>query len=97
MNKIIHIILTLTLKRDFSTDEKRTFLVEIKAYIEISYYKFNVISAFQKYRVLCYAPTFISLVAHVYALSRAFRSSRRSVRRGKEEKTESKNYPSNTV
>lgn len=47
MNKTnVHIILILTLMRDFSM-EKRTFLVEVKAYdIEISYYKFNVISAF---------------------------------------------------
>lgn len=48
MNKTnVHIILILTLMRDFSMDEKRTFLVEAKAYdIEISYYKFNVISTF---------------------------------------------------
>lgn len=74
--------------RDFSTDEKRTFLVEIIAYdIEISYYKFNVISAFQKYRVLYYAPTFISLFPRMYMLFH-MHSVHRSVRRGKEEKTE---------
>jgi len=67
MKTNIHIILILTLMRDFSMEEKRTFLVEIKAYdIEISYYKFNVISAFQKYRVLCYAPIFYLLFPRAY-------------------------------
>jgi len=102
MNKTnIHIILILTLMRDFSMEEKRTFLVELKPYdIEISYYKFNVISAFQNYRVLLLRTNFLlALSARVCVFSRALcvRSLRRSVRQGKEEKTESKNYLSNTI
>lgn len=68
-------------------DEERTFLMEIKAYdIEISYYKFNVISAFQKYRTLLRANFYLSLPAYIRAVSREFRSLRCSVKekRGKD-------------
>lgn len=41
----------------------------MKAYdIEISYYKFNVISTFQKFRLIYYAPTCICLFPRVCVL-----------------------------